>query len=157
MDKLNKAAAASLVLFSVVLAAFIGSRVDQVTIALLGGTFIGLLIAIPSSLLVMVVVLRRRDDADRERYDRPRYTHMPPNPPQYWMLPTVADARYDMRATQLSAPTPQMHSSGVAPEYVLPYTRRRFYLIGESGEMREIEAPLDQNRPDDLSDDWTRL
>ncbi|MCS6847627.1 MAG: hypothetical protein RMN52_07935 [Anaerolineae bacterium] len=157
MDKLNKAAAASLVMFSVVLAAFIGSRVDQVTIALLGGTFIGLLIAIPSALLVMVVVLRRRDDADREHYDRPRYTHMPPSPPQYWVMPTPADAPYDMRMTQPPSAT-QVRAPAVAPEYVLPATRRRFYLIGESGEMREIEAPFESGGPDnDLLDDSTRF
>lgn len=156
MDKLNKAAAASLVLFSVVLAAFIGSRVDQVTIALLGGTFIGLLIAIPSALLVMVVVLRRREDADRERYDRPRYAHMPPSPPQYWVMPTPADAPYDMRA--MPQPMPHVRAPTVASEYVLPATRRRFYLIGESGEMREIEAPHGSGGPDDdLLDDSTRF
>lgn len=148
MDKLNKAAAASLVMFSVILAAFIGSRVDQVTIALLGGTFIGLLIAIPSALLVMMVVLRRRDDADRERYDRPRYTHMPPSPPQYWVMPTTTDAPYNMHVTQPLS-SPQVRAPAVTPEYALPATRRRFYLIGESGEMREIEAPFESGGSDD--------
>jgi site-specific DNA-cytosine methylase len=30
-----------------------------------------------------------------------------------------------------------------APEYMLPQSRRRFYMIGEGGEVKEIEAPHD--------------
>ncbi len=156
MDRLNKAAAAGLVMFSAVLAAFIGSRVDQVTIALLGGAFIGLLIAIPSTLLVVIVVSRQRDDTGRERYDRLRYTHMPPSPPQYWVMPTPADASYDVRTP--SQPASQFRVPDAAPEYMLPTARRRFYLIGESGEVQEIEAPLKPGAPgDDLRDDPARF
>jgi hypothetical protein len=156
MDRLSKAVAISLVLFSVVLAAFIGSRVDQVTIALLGGTFIGLMVAIPSVLLVMVLMTRRREE---DRYDRPRYTaHMPPSPPQYWMMPHPADAASDFRVTQLpTQPSPARPVIG-APEYVLPAVRRRFYLIGESGEMQEIGVPHEPANPsDDLPGDQTGL
>ena len=30
-----------------------------------------------------------------------------------------------------------------APDYLLPQSRRRFYMIGEGGEVKEIEAPQD--------------
>lgn len=156
MDKINKAAAVSLVLFSVVLAAFVGSRVDQVTIALLGGTFIGLLVAIPSVLLIVVLALRRRDDTGRDHYERPRVVHMPPAPPQYWAAPTPADPPHDARG--LSYPVSQIRGVAAAPEYVLPATRRRFYLIGESGETQEIEAPPElDGRDDGFADDRTRF
>lgn len=143
MDKVAKAMAVSLVLFSIVLAGFVGSRVDQITIALLGGTFIGLLVAIPSSLLVMVLMTRRRDD---DRYERPqRYTsqpsHLPPSPPQYWVMPNQTQQAYDVRVSQTPASPPQVQAPIVAPEYMLPMNRRRFYMIGEGGEVKEIEAP----------------
>lgn len=146
MDRLNKAAAVSLVAFSIVLAAFIGSRMDQLTIALLGGTFIGLLISIPSVLLIVVLALRRRDGGESVRYERPRFTHMPPSPPQDRATPTLTDAPY---YGEMHSPPPmtQARASFAAPEYVLPTTRRRFYLIGESGEISEIEAPPESDEP----------
>ena len=42
MDKINKAAAAGVIFFMVILAGFVGIKVDQTTIALLGGAFIAL-------------------------------------------------------------------------------------------------------------------
>jgi len=156
MDRLNKAIAISLVLFSVVLAAFVGSRVDQITIALLGGTFIGLMVAIPSVLLVMVLMTRRREE---DRYDRPRYTaHMPPSPPQYWAMYHPADAAGDFRTSQLPTQPSSSRPAISASEYALPAVRRRFYLIGESGEMQEIEAPGEPaNPPDDFLGDQARF
>jgi len=153
MGNLSKAVAISLVLFSVVLAAFVGSRMDQITIALLGGTFIGLMVAIPSALLVMVLMTRRREE---DRYDRPRYTaHMPPSPPQYWTMPHPADATGHFHAGQLPMQPGSPQPAIGATEYVPPAVRRRFYLIGESGEIQEIEAP--RHPSDDLSDDQTRF
>jgi hypothetical protein len=61
MRVVNASAAVAIVFFSVVLAGFIGARVDQITIALLGGTFIGLVVAVPATALVVWIVLRQRD------------------------------------------------------------------------------------------------
>jgi hypothetical protein len=124
MEKMSRVFAVSLILFAVVFAAFVGSRVDQVTIALLGGAFIGLLVAVPSTLLTVAIVLRRRDD----RVDLPRPTvHAPPLPPAYWP-PTNHQTQFNAQPWPLSAP----------PEFNLPAPRRRFYVIGETGEVREL-------------------
>ena len=66
MDTIGKAFGAGIVFFTIVVAGLVGSKADQTTIALLGGTFIGLLVAIPATLLV-VLIARRRDDEARQR------------------------------------------------------------------------------------------
>ncbi|PJF48092.1 MAG: hypothetical protein D6709_06875 [Chloroflexi bacterium] len=155
MDRLNKAAAVSLVTFSAVLAAFVGSRIDLFAVSLLFGMFIALLMLASLTLLVVIIIFRQRDDAGRERYDRPRYAYMPPSPPPYWVMPTPSDVSYDIRTP---SPAPQFRAPDAAPEYVLPATQRRFYLIGESGEAQEIEASLEPSAVgDDLRDDRVRF
>jgi hypothetical protein len=131
MERMSKAIAVSLVLFAIVFAAFAGSRVDQVTIALLGGALIGLLVAVPLTLLTMAIVLRRRD----ERVDSPQPTvHVPPVPQAHWPPPN--------HPAQFSAqPWPLISAPA---EFNLPPPRRRFYVIGESGEVRELtDATID--------------
>lgn len=59
---INKAAAAGVIFFSVVLAGFVGIKVDQTTVALLGGAFIGLVVAIPTTALIMWIGLKPRND-----------------------------------------------------------------------------------------------
>lgn len=141
MDKINKAAAAGVIFFSIVLAGFVGIKVDQTTIALLGGAFIGLVVAIPTTALIMIVGLRRRDETpvDRQgRYHAPQ-APLPASPPQYWVMPQGPQQAYSMRE-----PAPnyqQLQQPLAAPEYLLPASRRRFYMIGEGGEVKEIEAP----------------
>lgn len=137
MDKINKAAAAGVIFFSVVLAGFVGIKVDQTTIALLGGAFIGLVVAIPTTALIMLVGLRKKDDAPAER--APRYqapqAPLPASPPQYWVMPQQPYA--------VREPAPnyqQLQQPLAAPAYLLPQSRR-FYMIGEGGEVKEIEAP----------------
>ena len=61
MDNISKAFGAGIVFFAVVMAGAVGARADQATIALLGGTFIGLLVAIPTTLLVVLIARRRND------------------------------------------------------------------------------------------------
>jgi hypothetical protein len=138
MDKINKAAAAGVIFFSVILAGFVGIKVDQTTIALLGGAFIGLVVAIPTTALIIMIGMRRKDDvpADRQaRYHAP----MPQSPPQYWVMPQQPYmAREPQHYQQLQQPI-------AAPEYMLPQSRRRFYMIGEGGEVKEIEAPRDSD------------
>jgi hypothetical protein len=155
MDKVSKASAISIVIFSIVLAGFIGSRVDQMTIALLGGTFIGLVVAIPATVLIVVIAMRKRDEASVERthrYSTPNYSApMPPSPPQYWVMPNQA---YDPRATQVVQMPQQLQQPIAAPEFMLPATRRRFYMIGEGGDAQEIEAP---HNADPYSDDGLRF
>ena len=60
MDTVNKIAAVGIVFFCVVLAGFIGARIDQTTIALLGGTFIALVVAVPAVALIAWMVFQRR-------------------------------------------------------------------------------------------------
>jgi hypothetical protein len=146
MDKVNRAAAVGIILFSIVMAGFIGARVDQTTIALLGGTFLGLLVAVPATVLVVIVALRRRNDAPAEH--GPRYSApMPHSPPQYWVMP---NAQYDVRAPYAPQAAPSLATLQppiAAPDYLLPASRRRFYVIGEAGEVREIDAPTDGGDP----------
>ncbi len=143
MDKINKAAAAGVMFFSIVLAGVVGARIDQTTIALLGGTFIGLLVAIPATILVVLISLRRKDEQQHERMQR-YSSHMPPSPPQYWMMPQQP---YDVRVMQPQHP--QLQAPIAAPEFMLSAARRRFYMIGEGGDVREIEAPASPGGFDD--------
>jgi hypothetical protein len=141
MDKINKAAAAGIVFFSIVLAGFVGVKVDQTTIALLGGAFIGLVVAIPTTALIMMIGLRKRDDgpqASQPRHQAP----LPASPPQYWVMPQgMPQSPYTVREPQ--ANYQQLQQPIAAPAYLLPQSRRRFYMIGEGGEVKEIEAPRD--------------
>lgn len=139
MDKINKAAAAGVVFFAVILAGFVGIKVDQTTIALLGGAFVGLIVAIPTTAVIMMISLRRRDDAPAERQAR-YHSPMPQNPPQYWVMPQQP---YVVRDPYPHAQ--QMQQPISAPEYMLPQSRRRFYMIGEGGEVKEIESPRDSD------------
>lgn len=145
MDKINKGAAAGIVFFSLVLAGFVGMKVDQTTIALLGGAFIGLVVAIPTTALIMLVGLRRREEPPAERqgrYHAPQ-APLPQSPPQYWVMPQGAQPGlqpgYSVR--EPAANYQQLQQPLAAPEYLLPASRRRFYMIGEGGEVKEIEAP----------------
>ncbi len=144
MERISKAIAVGLVLSAVVFAAFAGSRVDQITIALLGGVFIGLLISVPSALLAMALILRRRD----AQIDPPRPTMpTPPSAPTYWPPPPPSNA-------YLAKPNAYPWLPGAPPEFSLPAPRRRFYVIGESGEVREITNPaIDGEVIDDESRD----
>ncbi len=63
MEKLVKAVAIAVVLFFVVLALTIGTRMDQNMIALLGGTTIGLLIAAPCTAIVTYLAFRGRNES----------------------------------------------------------------------------------------------
>ena len=151
MDKINKAAAAGVIFFSVILAGFVGIKVDQTTIALLGGAFIGLVVAIPTTALIIMIGMRRKDDAPAERpvrYQAP----MPHSPPQYWVMPQQP---YVVREPQQQYQQHYQHYQQLqqpiaAPEYLLPQSRRRFYMIGEGGEVKEIEAPRDAPRDPDF-------
>ncbi len=68
MDKINKAAAVGVVFFSVMLAGFVGMKIDQATVSILAGALLGLVIAIPTTVLIMVVGLRRPNAGDKLKH-----------------------------------------------------------------------------------------
>ena len=151
MDKINKGAAAGVIFFSIVLAGFVGMKVDQTTIALLGGAFIGLVVAIPTTALIMLVGLRRREETPagtQGRYHAPQ-APLPASPPQYWVMPQGSQQGYTVRepAPNYQPLQQPLQQPLAAPEYLLPASRRRFYMIGEGGEVKEIEAPQAPREP----------
>jgi hypothetical protein len=134
MERLVKAVALAVILFFVVLGFVIGSRMDQTTIALLGGTTIGLLIAAPCSAIVTYLVLRNRDErgyGQSRHYNQPQQT-----PPQYWVVQQAPNM-----------PQSQPHYNTLpTTQYAAPFElppRRKFYLIGESGDTSEIQPDAD--------------
>ena len=143
MERFVKAVAASVILFFVVLGLVIGTRMDQNTIALLGGTTIGLLIASPCAAVITYLAMRNRDDHSFER--NPRYSaHMPQSPPQYWVVPQhmqMQQPAQQMAQPQLPNQNAYAYRQPTA-EYVLPATRRRFYMIGEAGEVQELDETV---------------
>ncbi len=134
MEKLMKAIAVAVILFFVVLGLVIGSRMDQTTIALLGGTTIGLLIAVPCSAIVTYLAIRNRDE---QGYGQSRHYSQPPQtPPQYWVVqqsPNMPQAQPQHNTLPTGQPT---------ESFTLP-PRRKFYLIGESGDTSEIQPETD--------------
>lgn len=55
MENINKAAAAGVIFFMVILAGFVGIHIDQTTVALLGGAFIGIVIAFVTTMLIVAI------------------------------------------------------------------------------------------------------
>ena len=134
MERLLKTVAVAIVLFFVVLGFVIGSRMDQNTIALLGGTTIGLLIAAPCAAIVTYLAVRNRDE---QGYGQSRpYTQPTQNPPQYWIVqqsPNMPQAQPHYNTLPATQPI---------EAFTLP-PRRKFYLIGESGDTSEIQPEAD--------------
>ncbi len=138
MQKIFKAFAVGIVAFSIILALIVGTRMDAFTMAMLGGAFIGLLIAVPTTLTATMLVTRQH--APRER--APYYSSpLPPSPPQYWQMPG--------QQAVLPQPTPMMQQPAYSPQLTNPNIawpaapRRRFYVIGEAGEVEELDAPVE--------------
>jgi hypothetical protein len=141
MDRLIKAVACGIVLFAVVLAAFVGVRVDQVTLALLGGMFIGTIIAIPCTLAGAFLFMKQNERKPSERAFASS-APMPQSPPQFWVMPNqtpAVDPRLQLTQSNLQIPTPTRLSDFNTP------SPRRFYMIGETGEMQEIEASSNES------------
>lgn len=61
MERINKAAAVGVVLFSLILAGFVAMKVEQTTVSILAGALLGLVVAIPTTALIMIVGLRKPD------------------------------------------------------------------------------------------------
>jgi hypothetical protein len=137
MERLVKVVALAVILFFVVLGLVIGSRMDQATIALLGGTTIGLLIAAPCSAIVTYLAIRNRDE---QGYGQNRHFSQPPqNPSQYWVVPQSLTLPQTSLQHNSLLPTAQY-----AQSFELP-PRRKFYLIGESGDASEIQPDDDSS------------
>lgn len=155
MDRIVKASALGVILCGVVFGFVVGSRIDQSTITLLSGTLVGVLVATPCVAAITWLTVRRRDDdwRARERYMR-QSAPLPPEPPQYWVVqgqPVTADAR----TARLSAPMGWSGPYGDAAGF-MPRPRRKFYVIGENGEPREVadsaNSALSTGRYDDMDD-----
>src|SRR5262245_32456509 len=113
MDKLIKATAVAVVLFFVILAVVIGSRIDQITIALLAGVTVGLLVATPCTALVTYLAMRQNHEVIHH-HDSGLY-YGAPLPPSAW--PGVLQPR----------PTNRQALNATDEPFTLP-PRRHFYL-----------------------------
>ena len=129
MERLFRVVAAAVVLFFVVLGLVIGSRMDQNTIALLGGTTIGLLIATPCAAIVTYLMMRHRDESSA-----PSAT----STPTYYVVPQASAPTVPALSAQqpLLSVAPPIYQPVPAP-FVLP-PRRKFYVIGGGGEANEV-------------------
>lgn len=136
MDKLIKSLAFGIVVCGIAFGFVAGSRIDQSTITLLSGTLVGIAVASPCVAIITWLAIRRKDDAqEREWRMRERTMRqgapLPPEPPQYWVV---------------QAPPPAQNGRLIAPygydqTAMVPRPRRRFYVIGENGEPREVADP----------------
>lgn len=127
MDRLIRGTAAAFVIFAGVFAFIIGQRIDQVTIALLGGVLIGLLVTAPVFGALVFVALRRsaRDHElipTRQHY----YAPMPQSPPQFWSAPQM------LRQGEMSGYADAVGGYPAPPAFQLP-PQRKFYVIGDDG------------------------
>ena len=142
MEKVIRALSVGIILFATIIAFIVGSRIDQNTISLLSGAMVGILIAAPCAVLVTFIAVRRRESNNISIYERSmRHGYqMPPNPPQYWVMPPQFQA-----PTQTAPAIPGGMSMSGWPgsqeemQY-LPRPRRRFYVIGENGEPKPVDS-----------------
>lgn len=136
MEKLTRAAGAAFVIFAAVFAFIAGQRIDQMTIALLGGVMIGLLFTVP--MLVVVVIALNRNRRAEEPISAPEhyYAPMPQQSPQMWLTPAQIQqlGSAQPQAYGYQSQAPQGYSA--PPMFQLP-PQRKFMVIGENGEMNE--------------------
>lgn len=96
-----------------ILAYMLGSRMDQNTMALIGGTLIGLVVSTPVICICVFMTMRVKMTPTRQYDSEPRYQMQAP--PQYWVQP----------------PTPEETLQQPMQPYVP--APRRFYMIGTDG------------------------
>ena len=160
MDRLMRASALGVILCGVVFGFVVGSRIDQSTITLLSGTLVGALVATPCVAVITWLAARRRDEGRRDDDWRAREHYLrqsaplPPEPPQYWVVPGQP-VTVDGRTARLAAPMNWPTGYGDLAGY-MPRPRRKFYVIGENGEPRELadpsSPPLSPGQYDDPED-----
>ncbi|HQV28151.1 MAG TPA: hypothetical protein PLG23_08685 [Thermoflexales bacterium] len=136
MDKFIKTSAIALIIFAVVLAFVVGTRMEQATIVLLSGAAVGILLCAPCAAFITFAAMKRREGAPRDerlqRYTAP----LPQEPPTYWSLPSgpfMVDAR------RFAPGLPAGNAGYADAGYAMP-ARRKFYVIGESGEVRDADG-----------------
>ena len=136
MDKFIKTSAIALIIFAVVLAFVVGTRMEQATIVLLSGAAVGILLCAPCAAFITFAAMKRREGAPRDerlqRYTAP----LPQEPPTYWSLPSgpfMVDAR------RFAPGLPAGNAGYADAGYAMP-ARRKFYVIGESDEMRDADG-----------------
>ena len=83
MTNINKAAAAGAIFFCVILAGFVGIKIDQSTVAILGGALIGVVVAIPTTAAIIIIGMRKPDEKAVDDWtpphDAPQFPCMPPH------------------------------------------------------------------------------
>lgn len=134
MTNINRAAAAGVIFFMVILAGFVGIKVDQTTIALLGGALIGVAVAIPTTVLIIVIGMRKPDEKTAGDWTPP------PDAPQFPCMPPHAETHhhyYDQRRVVVivhvpSDTRPSQQRFVVARELrVMPSEAQRMIDAGE--------------------------
>ncbi len=74
MNRVFRVFSVSFILFMVIIAFIVGSRIDQNTVSILSGAFIGVLVAAPCAAIVTLVAVRRREATSLSPYER-TYRH----------------------------------------------------------------------------------
>lgn len=126
MSRLFRSLGFAFLVFCVVLASYIGTRLDEASVHLIAGAVIGVLVAVPLSICIVILSMRYRS---HQSHTTPTYVP-PPISPQYFVLP------------QLSV-TPSPVTQGVRrpalaePHHLQP--KRHFYFVGEDGLPTEIQ------------------
>lgn len=73
---INRAATFGMIFFLVILGGFVGIKVDQVTLALLGGAFIGVVIAsVTTTLIILIAKWKPASQLENKVEVRPTETH----------------------------------------------------------------------------------
>lgn len=107
-----KAVSIAVVLFFVALGVVVGLRMDTSTITLLGGTVIGILIAVPCAVIATYATMQKQDEQSRSAPsipdDVPRYWTPPPQQTLPAAPPTTSVTNYnyyDQRKVVVVAPS----------------------------------------------------
>jgi hypothetical protein len=134
MERIIRASAVAVVLFAIIFAVVVATRIDQNTVSLLAGTTLGVAFTTPCVALIVWLALRRRDEPRTYEMRQRGMPYLSPEPPQYWIMPT-AQPPHDAR----------LSASNGQPAGYLPYTeppmltaRRRFVVIGDGGDVTEV-------------------
>jgi hypothetical protein len=146
MNKFAKVGGWSTVLFLMVIAASIGLRMDQHTISVLAGVVSGFVVACVMTALVAWIMLRRERPQPAPVMQQRMYAPMPQAPVNvaYAAMPYVVAPPNGM--------WPAPHPAQAAPGYGMPmgeaygqviHTQRKFYMIGTSGDVHELNPALE--------------
>ena len=126
--------------FSAGVAVAIGVQLDQDHVSILSGFMIGAVLGAPVASIITYLALRRRQIEAITVSNRPNLPSTPALPPQVVYLPTpTAYQPMPPRAT-----TTRQSEAWQSEPFVVPL-RRKFYIIGDSGETSEIQADAERS------------